>query len=258
MLRRLFSSRDDAAQAQPSVRRVDGDVVVYAIGDVHGRAELLERLESKIRADAESRPESRRVIVYLGDYIDRGLDSRGVIDQLIAQGDDGFERVFLRGNHEDAMLRFLESTDIGRSWKGFGGDATLYSYGVDVFGAPPDGVDKMEHIQAQLRENVPDEHLAFLKSLVLSHVEGDYFFVHAGVRPGLPLDHQSPNDMMWIRDEFLNSRQDFGKIVVHGHSIRPQPVVQSNRIGIDTGAFASGVLTALVLWGDQHGFLQTP
>ncbi len=257
MLRRLFQSR-----SAPSVPvyppRVDDDTVVYAVGDVHGRVDLLERLLDKIRADAAERAEERKVLVYLGDYVDRGLESRQVIDSLISQSGDGFERVYLKGNHEDAMLRFLDSTDVGSSWMGFGGDATLYAYGVDVFGAPPEGVERMDHIQQQLIANIPDDHVAFLEGLELFHQEGDYFFVHAGVRPGLGLGGQDPNDMMWIRDEFLSSSEDFGTIIVHGHSIKAEPVVRANRIGIDTGAFATGILTCLVLVGTERAFIQTP
>ncbi len=233
------------------------ETVVYAVGDVHGRADLLERLLVKIRTDAAQRSQGHKVLVYLGDYVDRGLESRAVIESLLAQGGDGLERVFLKGNHEDAMLQFLDSTEIGSSWMGFGGDATLYSYGVDVFGTPPEGVERLDHIQEQLRANTPPEHVAFLEGLELYHQEGDYFFVHAGVRPGLGLGDQDANDMMWIRDEFLNSTANFGKVVVHGHSIKPQPVVRSNRIGIDTGAFATGVLTCLVLAGAEQSFIQT-
>lgn len=257
MLRRLFKSRSLSPDPvdPPSV---GDETVVYAVGDVHGRADLLERLLVKIRTDAAQRSQGHKVLVYLGDYVDRGLESRAVIESLLAQGGDGLERVFLKGNHEDAMLQFLDSTEIGSSWMGFGGDATLYSYGVDVFGTPPEGVERLNHIQEQLRANTPPEHVAFLEGLELYHQEGDYFFVHAGVRPGLGLGDQDANDMMWIRDEFLNSTANFGKVVVHGHSIKPQPVVRSNRIGIDTGAFATGVLTCLVLAGAEQSFIQTP
>lgn len=257
MLRRLFKSRSSSPDPvdPPSV---GDETVVYAVGDVHGRADLLERLLVKIRTDAAQRSQGHKVLVYLGDYVDRGLESRAVIESLLAQGGDGLERVFLKGNHEDAMLQFLDSTEIGSSWMGFGGDATLYSYGVDVFGTPPEGVERLNHIQEQLRANTPPEHVAFLEGLELYHQEGDYFFVHAGVRPGLGLGDQDANDMMWIRDEFLNSTANFGKVVVHGHSIKPQPVVRSNRIGIDTGAFATGVLTCLVLAGAEQSFIQTP
>jgi serine/threonine protein phosphatase 1 len=257
MLRRLFQSRaEPSAPVDPP--RVGDDVVVYAVGDVHGRVDLLDRLVGKIRADAAARPQERKVLVYLGDYVDRGLESRQVIDHLLDQHGDGLERVFLKGNHEDAMLRFLDSTDIGPSWMGFGGDATLYAYGVDVFGAPPEGVERMDHIQQQLRGKISESHVAFLEGLELFHQEGDYFFVHAGVRPGFDLGAQDPDDMMWIRDEFLSSSENFGKVIVHGHSIKTEPVVRANRIGIDTGAFATGVLTCLVLSGTEQTFLQTP
>ncbi len=239
-------------------RGVEAGSVVYAVGDIHGRADLLDRLVDKIGADARTRPEPRKVLVYLGDYVDRGPDSRRTIDRLIAQGGDGFERVFLKGNHEDAMLRFLDDAAAGPSWMGFGGAATLSSYGVDAFAAPPDGTGRLEHIRARLRDNLPGEHRAFLEGLAPHHTEGGYFFAHAGVRPGVALDRQDPMDLMWIRDEFLDSREDFGKIVVHGHSIRPWPEVRPNRIGIDTGAFASGVLTSVVLSRAGRGFIQTP
>ncbi|MBT5432477.1 MAG: metallophosphoesterase family protein [Alphaproteobacteria bacterium] len=258
MFRRLFGSKEKEQVVPLSERHIGDDTVVYSVGDIHGRVELLERLHDKICADAAGRSETRKVLVYLGDYVDRGLESRQVIEHLLAQGGDDLERVFLKGNHEDAMLRFLDETGIGRSWMGFGGDATLYSYGVDVFGAPPDGVDRMDHIQAQLREKLPQEHIAFLESLTLYHQEGGFFFAHAGVKPGQPLHQQDPNDLMWIRDEFLDSRSEFGKVIVHGHTIQPQPMVRPNRIGIDTGAFASGVLTCLVLSGAEHSFIQTP
>ena len=254
MLRRLFPSRARDLVAT----KVTDDSVVYAVGDIHGRDDLLDRLHAKIAADADRRDRARRVIVYLGDYVDRGLESRQVIDRLIDPPDDGFERVFLKGNHEDAMVQFLDDTGIGPSWMSFGGDATLYSYGVDVYATPPEGAERLEHIQARLREALPGTHRRFLEDLVTSHVEGDYMFVHAGVRPGVPLHMQSGEDLMWIRDEFLYSRKDFGKVIVHGHSIETKPVVQANRIGIDTGAFATGVLTALALAGTDRAFLSTP
>ena len=255
MLRRLFSSREPALA---STARVPDDCVVYAVGDIHGRADLLDRLHAKIAADAAARPQRRKVLVYLGDYVDRGHESRQVIDRLLAPPADGLQRVFLKGNHEDAMLGFLEDVSIGPAWMGFGGDATLLSYNVDVHAGPPDGVDRLAHIQARLLERLPADHREFLRRLVLSHAEGDYFFAHAGVRPGVALTQQTAQDLMWIRDDFLYSRKDFGKVVVHGHSIEMEPVVTANRIGIDTGAFATGVLTALVLEGAGRSFLKTP
>lgn len=254
MLRRLFGG---ASRGAPEAA-VPADTVVYAIGDIHGRADLLDTLHDKIAADASGRAESRRVLVYLGDYVDRGLESRAVLDRLIAPPDDGLERICLKGNHEDAMLRFLDDPDIGASWLGFGGDATLYSYGVDTFGELPEGVERLEHVRRQLVARLPDGHRRFLETLALSHEEGGYFFVHAGVRPDVPIGAQAAEDLMWIRDEFLYSRKDFGKVVVHGHSIQPEPVIQANRIGIDTGAFATGMLTALILTGTERSFLRTP
>jgi serine/threonine protein phosphatase 1 len=253
MLRRLFSSRPSAPA--PSL---PGDCVIYAVGDIHGRVDLLDRLHGKIAEDAAARPQSRKLLIYLGDYVDRGLESRQVLDRLIDPPRDGLERILLKGNHEDAMLQFLDDTAIGVSWMGFGGDATLYSYGVDVFGTPPEGVERLDYIQQRLRNNMPDSHRDLLAGLRLWFTEGDYYFCHAGVRPGVALEAQNAQDLMWIRDEFLQHRKPFGKVVVHGHSIETQPVVAANRIGIDTGAFATGVLTALVLAGEERSFLATP
>ena len=254
MLRRLFSSR----ASEPADVGVPDDCVVYAMGDIHGRADLLDRLHEKIALDAAGRPQPRKLLIYLGDYVDRGMESRQVIDRLLDPPADGLERIFLKGNHEDAMIRFLDDTAMGPSWMGFGGDATLYSYGVDVFGAPPEGVDRLEFIQQALRANLPRNHLALLQRLRLSYLVGDYFFCHAGVRPGVSLNAQGAEDLMWIRDDFLHSRKSHGKIIVHGHSIEPRPVIATNRIGIDTGAFATGVLTGLVLAGRERAFLCTP
>jgi len=255
MLRRLFSSRNSEPAAASAVP--DG-CVIYAVGDIHGRLDLLDRLHDKIAGDAARRTEPRKLLVYLGDYVDRGLESRQVLDRLLDPPADGFERILLKGNHEDAMLQFLDDTSIGSSWMGFGGDATLYSYGVDVFGTPPEGVERLDFIQQMLRDNLPQSHVVLLQRLQLCHVEGDYYFCHAGVRPGVALEAQSAQDLMWIREDFLQSRKPLGKIVVHGHSIETEPVVTANRIGIDTGAFATGVLTALVLAGQERSFLSTP
>lgn len=235
---------------------VGAGTVVYAVGDIHGRADLLDRLLARVREDAAARSERRKVLVFLGDYIDRGPESRRVIDLLAAEDPDGPERVFLKGNHEDAMLGFLASPEIGFQWLGFGGAATLRSYGVDPHAAHVDG--GFELLRRELARALPLSHRRFLDRLALCHEEGDYLFVHAGVRPGIPLDRQDPDDLIWIRGAFLESREDFGKTVVHGHSIAPLPELRANRIGIDTGAFATGVLTCLVLRGARRAFIQTP
>lgn len=229
---------------------------VYAVGDIHGRTDLLREAHDLVRSDMARAPAARTVVVYLGDYVDRGLESRQVIDLLLDEPLEGVEHVYLKGNHEQFMLVFLDDHAVGANWLRNGGNATLYSYGVGM-GEAPALDERLIAAQAALREAVPGRHMAFLENLRLSHREGGYIFVHAGVRPGRPLEEQVEDDLLWIRDEFLNSERDMGGIVVHGHSIVPEPEVRVNRIGIDTGAFASGILTVLVLEGSGRGFLQT-
>jgi len=227
---------------------------VYAIGDIHGRADLLAALHRMICDDAAARPVARHVVVYVGDYIDRGPDSRAVIDLLLDAPLAGFESVHLLGNHEAFLLEFLDDAGAGPDWLFNGGAETLASYGVESpwpFGDPPD------RMQAEFRRRLPARHLTFLRDLRLSHVEGGYLFVHAGVRPGVPLDRQERHDLLWIRDEFLDSGADLGKVVVHGHSIADEPERRRNRIGIDTGAYMTGRLTCLVLEGADRRFLAT-
>ncbi len=237
----------------PSPYRPPADAVLYAVGDIHGRSDLLDRLHQFIVRDASQRAASRRAIVYLGDYIDRGADSAGVVARLAGSGPPGFERYFLLGNHDSFLLDFLDGESATADvWLLNGGAATLESYG-----AACDPRSSPEALRADLRRALPPEHLAFYRSLRLVHREGDILFVHAGLRPGVPLADQTRADMIWIRDEFLKSDSDFGGLVVHGHSIRPEPVIRANRIGVDTGAWRSGTLTAAVLAGDTVSFLQT-
>jgi serine/threonine protein phosphatase 1 len=228
---------------------------IYAIGDIHGRRDLLTEMHGVIAADARSATKLDKVCVYIGDYVDRGDDSRGVIDLLLAGPLPGFRAVHLLGNHEDIMLRFLEDPTVARMWIANGGDATLYSYGVDWRAHVQ--ADDLESLRHAFRTAIPTSHLKFLRGLTLSHAEGDYLFVHAGVRPGRDIAQQDADDLIWIRDEFLSSEADHGSVVVHGHSISPEPDLRDNRIGIDTGAFASGKLTSLVLEGATRRFLQT-
>ncbi len=253
MLRRLFASR---AQPVERTASVPAGSRVYAIGDIHGRADLLEALHAQIAADAAGAAAGRRVVIYLGDYVDRGLQSREVIDLLLDAPLAGFESVHLKGNHEDFMLRFLDAPKAGPGWFMNGGGATLYSYGVRMLER---GVDltRFDQLRGQLIANLPERHRAFLAALKLWHVEGGYFFVHAGVRPGVPLEAQRDEDTLWIRERFLDDDRDHGKIVVHGHTITGEPDVRANRIGIDTGAYATGVLTSLVLEGSERRFLKT-
>ena len=237
--------------------RVPRGVRVYAIGDIHGRADLLQDLHRLILADvAEAEPSMRRVVVYLGDYVDRGLQSRDVIDLLIGDPLPGFERVYLKGNHEEAFLDFLDDAGAGPDWFANGGDATVYSYGVAIPQEVPFSA-RFPHIQEALREAVPPRHIDFLTHLEMTWEIGDYLFVHAGIRPGRALDQQTAQDLLWIRHEFLTSSADHGKVVVHGHSVTVGPDLRDNRIGIDTGAFATGTLTCLVLEGRSRRFLST-
>jgi serine/threonine protein phosphatase 1 len=218
---------------------------------------LLAQLHRQIQEDATTAPERvTKTVVYLGDYVDRGLDSKGVLDLLLNNPLAGFDTVYLKGNHEDTLLRFLQDISVGPDWFAIGGNATVLSYGVRT----PQGLStaqRFEHIWSELPSCIPQDHLEFFLELELMYQAGDYLFVHAGIRPGTPLDQQNPEDLMWIREEFLSSKQEYGAIVVHGHSIRNRPDIQNQRIGIDTGAFATNVLTCLVLEGTTKRFLST-
>lgn len=250
-LRRLRPGTPAAPPAVPPATRV------YAVGDVHGEVGALTRLLMVVRDDDAARaPVERRVLIFLGDYVDRGLGSRQVIDLLLGRPAPGFESVFLRGNHDAWLLAFLEDVGAGPEWLEAGGQATLLSYGVPM---PPGtrSAERLEGVREEFARVLPPEHRAFLEGLALSHVEGDYAFVHAGVRPGVALEDQHEQDLLWIRDEFIHDRSDHGRVVVHGHSVTSRPDIRPNRIGIDTGAYATGRLTCLVLEGESRRFLAT-
>lgn len=246
----LFGRRAKA----PHASTPDG-TVVYAIGDVHGHLTLLRRLEAQIAEDMAARPAARRVVVYLGDYVDRGPDSRAVIDHLLTAPLPDCECVHLLGNHEQWLLRFLDDPAAGAAWLRNGGRETLISYGVSV----PMQVQTapMDEVRAAFSNALPSAHRRFFERMPRSHREGGYFFAHAGVRPGVPLDAQDPNDLLWIREEFLYADADFGAVVVHGHTPTHTPEEHHNRIGIDTGAFMSGLLTAVILDGGKVSFLHS-
>jgi serine/threonine protein phosphatase 1 len=247
VLKRLFSSPRRPFYAPAGS-------CIYAIGDIHGRADLLAEIHRRIRADRTKA--ARRVVVHLGDYVDRGDASRAVIDMLLSDPVPGCQYVNLLGNHERFMLDFLDDAAIGPSWLMNGGEATLESYGV-TYARGGTRETAMFLLQQALREKLPPAHRRFLDSLKLSHREGDYLFVHAGIKPGAPLEAQTADSILWIRDEFLDSDADHGVCVVHGHTITDQPEVRPNRIGIDTGAFTTGRLTCLALEADTRRVLQT-
>ena len=228
---------------------------IYSIGDIHGRADLLEELHKQIQKDAKPH-KGKKIIVYLGDYIDRGEQSCQVIDILLDNPLKDFDQVYLRGNHERAMLDFIDFPGAAAAWLSFGGKEALNSYGIPLAHIP-----SMQHVgelAKTLDETLPDTHREFLtRTCVDSWQYGSYYFVHAGIRPGVPLEKQTQEDKLWIRDEFLGSTISHGTIVVHGHSISQVPELLPNRIGIDTGAYATGVLTSLVLEGEDQRLIQT-
>lgn len=224
---------------------------IYAIGDIHGRLDLLERAIAAIGRDSAGR-DGAAIAVTLGDYIDRGPQSREVIERLRANP-FGMPYVPLRGNHESLFESFLIDPAIGDHWRRLGGLETLASFGVPVRNMMLGR--GYEDASSQLAAAMTAEHRGFLASLRNSFASGGYLFCHAGVRPGIPLERQSEDDLLWIRGEFLNSDADFGKIVIHGHTPVAEPEVRHNRINIDTGAFATGRLTCLVLEGKRHRFL---
>ncbi|OSI25753.1 metallophosphoesterase family protein [Bradyrhizobium canariense] len=228
--------------------RLPDGVRIYAIGDVHGRADLLQSLLTVIDADlARSAPE-RAIQVFLGDYVDRGPDSRAVIDLLIERS-KSHETVCLKGNHEVFLLEVLKDPARLEEWRRYGGLLTLVSYGVNPT-MNPTPEQQIELIEG-LRHTLPPEHLSFLQQLRPSFACGDFFFVHAGVKPGVALERQKEEDLLWIREEFLESERRFGKYVVHGHTPVSVPDIRSNRINIDTGAYATGNLTLLTIQGDS-------
>jgi serine/threonine protein phosphatase 1 len=227
---------------------------VYAIGDVHGRLDLLRELLHRVEADDRTRPPAETHVIMLGDLVDRGPDSSAVIELLLDP--PGFANFhFIMGNHEEAMLHSLvERVDPRETgWLEFGGLETLRSYGVS-----PDLLSLDRNVLARaICRHIPDEHLHFIMSFEPMIQFGDYIFVHAGIRPGIRLDQQYDVETRWIRAPFLDDTSDHGVVVVHGHSISPEPVIRRNRIGIDTGAYQSERLTALGLEGEERWFLRT-
>jgi predicted MPP superfamily phosphohydrolase len=242
------------SRAQPRACSVPAGRRIYAVGDIHGRLDLVERLIGLIDADDARRGGAETELIFLGDLVDRGPESRGVVERLMALKASRPVR-FLRGNHEEVFLRALAG-DV-RALKfliRIGGRETLLSYGISAEEYRDLDYDEL---MALLQEKVPPEHAAFLDSFEDWIEIGDYLFVHAGIRPGVALAEQKASDLCWIRDDFLRHRDSFGKMVVHGHSITEDIDERANRIGIDTGAFASGRLTAIGLEDDERWYLST-
>lgn len=229
---------------------------LYAIGDIHGELALLDRLLAMIAKDAARHAGRRAVLVFLGDYIDRGPDSRGVLDRLTGDLLSGAEARFLAGNHEAALLDFIADPAANARWLDFGGAEALASYGVRAsVGVRERG--RLKSLRDQLVDRLPDAHRRFLDRLEHQAGYGDYAFVHAGIKPGRALDRQKRDDLLWLREPFLSSPLRHEKIIVHGHTIVETPEIHPNRIAVDTGAYATGVLTAVVLDGVERSFLQT-
>jgi diadenosine tetraphosphatase ApaH/serine/threonine PP2A family protein phosphatase len=233
----------------------DGQLV-YAIGDIHGRLDLLGLLLASIEADAAQSQSTRKTLIFLGDYVDRGPDSRGVIEALLNDLPQDFDAHFLKGNHEALLLKFLEDASCLRHWLVNDAKSTMRSYGMDVNALESENAPA-EAWRGAFAAALSESHRHFFQTLALMTTFGDYLFVHAGLRPGIPIEAQDERDLIWIRHEFLDSEDDFGKFVVHGHTPVSLPEVRSNRIDIDTGAVFSGRLTALRLEGSRRGLLHT-
>jgi serine/threonine protein phosphatase 1 len=248
MLRRFFSSPRASARGKPGWR-------AYVIGDVHGRLDLLDQLLADIAADHEARTPAKGLLVFLGDLIDRGPESAGVIQRLRELNWPGFKLVGLAGNHEEVLLKILDGDpkDVA-GWLRFGGAETLASYGTD-----PRPIEAMNPgaAQGRIAAAIPKRDREFLDQLGDSLRFGDYLFVHAGIRPGVAPDQQSLRDLRWIREPFLSDTRDHGVVVVHGHTISESVEEVGSRIGIDTGAYTTGRLTALAIEGDRRWFMDT-
>ena len=227
---------------------------IIAIGDIQGFADRLDILLGMIIADLAASPPVEAEIVFLGDYIDRGPNSAAVLDRL-ARRDVPLPFVALRGNHEALLLEALADPAGMAHWCRSGGDATLASYGIEL--SPQAGGKALSRARKALLERLPEQHRRFLAHTAFHHVAGPYTFVHAGLRPGVPLDQQSEDDLLWIRDAFFRSAHSIDGVVVHGHTPRPRPENETHRINVDTGVFKYGVLTCAVLEGAERRFLST-
>jgi serine/threonine protein phosphatase 1 len=251
MLHNFFRRR--LSKAAPAA--METGMRVYAVGDIHGRLDLLDRMLDLIAADDARRASATTRVIFLGDLIDRGPDSSGVVERLRVLAGDHTDMDFLLGNHEEVFLLALGGdTEALRAFCRIGGRETILSYGIT-----DSEYERMtyEELGARLQEVVPLAHRTFLEGFGDIGVYGDYAFVHAGVNPAIRLEQQRPSDLRWIRAPFLDHDRPLEKMVVHGHTITPEVMFRPHRIGIDTGAYESGKLTALGLEGVQRWLLQT-
>jgi len=229
---------------------------LYVVGDIHGRYDLLSKIIDLIESNAKKHKNKEKKVIFLGDYVDRGLDSKKVVERLTQGFDHNIKPIFLRGNHEEKMIDLLDGDiSIAPSFFRFGGVATCASYGIKI---SPKMNDK-DYVKAakEFIKKVPDHHKTFLDDTIFSISFGDYYFVHAGARPEVSLNEQKPIDQLWIRKDFMSSSYKFEKMIIHGHTISDKPDVKPNRIGIDTGAYATGQLTCLVLDGTKRMIIKT-
>lgn len=249
-LAKLFKRTREVARQH----RLPAGERIYAIGDIHGRLDLLDALIAQIDLDDAGREPVKTTLIFLGDLMDRGSSSKGVIER-VREIEAGRRTVLLMGNHEEIFINAWEGDRraVGLFHR-VGGRETLLSYGVSSLDYD---IGDLDELAALVRKYVPADHIAFLRQFADRYICGDYLFVHAGLRPGIPLEAQTPTDMRWIRREFLEDSRDHGPMIIHGHSITEDIDERANRIGIDTGAFASGKLTAIGIEGTQRWFLTT-
>jgi serine/threonine protein phosphatase 1 len=248
-----FFKRNRPQDVPPST----GGRLVYAVGDVHGRLDALEPLLRQVAEDYMLvRPAEPAKLVFLGDYLDRGPDSKRVVDLVLGmRGHPEFEVRALKGNHEEALLHFLEDPPFGAQWMEHGGGPTLVSYGVQP---PPTRTDNDAWAKTaeELKAAIPEAHMSFFRELELMVTVGDYAFVHAGVRPGVPLDQQVERDLLWIRQEFIAEKGPHPKVIVHGHTPNEEAQLTRWRLGVDTGCYATGLLTAVRLMDQEQRLIQ--
>lgn len=251
---RLFGlARSARRDSRPRLPLDQGDTPIYAVGDVHGCLDELQTLERNIAKDAVALP-GRKLIVMLGDYVDRGPSSAQVLDHLIAPAPAGFERICLAGNHEIAMLDYLEGRTSLRSWLAMGAEQTLFSYGID-HSRLRDLHRDARQVDDAIRDAIPAAHRDFLRSLPILIETDRYIFVHAGIRPGVELAKQTDHDLVFIRSEFFEQAHLLTRYVVHGHTPVEEARREGMRVNLDTGAFFSGKLSALRIWRGKGRYL---